>query len=549
MTRIRASRLGTRSRRISSVSRHGRPFGHNTVKSMGRRLLRPQKILDDLEWILFEKSHLNVGQYITNKQEHPSVLGASCDVFSAWSVKHNTQVAVKRIRAFMLEDKKLTKRLAREIRIWASLEHKNVLPFLGFFTEGDKKIPSLVSKWMMNGPLHKYMLTFPRCSSKTCELVRSQFVRNLIYVLDLTPSKLRGIANGLEYLHAKEIVHADLKSNNILIDSDGTPVLADFGLSITFNVSLMTTTGSVTGSTRWMAPELLLTSKHTKMSDVWAFGMVTYELLSWEIPYFEKERNPMVTLDIFRGDIPTKPDIAGCDDDHMFDVIWKLCTMCWGNPTNRPSLWTIKRHLNVLDAPEEDLNLTFPPLESLEYSEVLLRSSIRSDPNSFGVLASTRSLEPDSHSSLLTNYTLGYPYIMSTAFNQWTTGDSNIFTTGADVGTSFATSSPGQSGNSTESRLASDIFTPPSTYGVAAFGDGSSIVMEPIDHPDISSQSRVHPAYLDYRTEQRHWSPMSIYDVSPTPSIQSGTWSPMSIFTVSPHEPLDSMPISWAPIC
>lgn len=64
---------------------------------------------DDLQWILSEKSHLNIGEFITDRQEHASGLGASCDVFSAWSEKHKKKVAVKRIRAFLLEDKKFAK--------------------------------------------------------------------------------------------------------------------------------------------------------------------------------------------------------------------------------------------------------------------------------------------------------------------------------------------------------------------------------------------------------------------------------------------------------
>ncbi len=155
---------------------------------------------DDLQWILSEKSYLNIGEFITNRQEHASGLGASCDVFSAWSDKHNKKVAVKRIRAFLLKDKKfakvsnflfvlqcltlelLRKRLAREIRIWASLEHENVLPLLGYFVEGEKKLPNLVSLWMANGSLHEYMKMFARSSFKTCKMVRHPFILTIAFV-------------------------------------------------------------------------------------------------------------------------------------------------------------------------------------------------------------------------------------------------------------------------------------------------------------------------------------------------------------------------------
>ncbi len=112
--------------------------------------------------------------------------------------------------------------------------------------------------------------------------------------------KLQGIASGLAYLHSRGVIHADLKSvskfvsvflfhfnslsekQNVLISSDGTPLLADFGLSLTMSDSQAMTTTSARGSLRWMAPELFRSdsggkpSKQNKTSDVWAFGMLAY---------------------------------------------------------------------------------------------------------------------------------------------------------------------------------------------------------------------------------------------------------------------------------
>jgi len=219
-----------------------------------------------LKKILSNLSHLNLAGQIVNKQAHASGFGGSCDVFTARSIKHNTKVAVKQIRVFLTNDHKLAKRLAKEIRIWATLDHENVLPLLGYVAEGEYMTPSLISEWMENGTLHVYMSNFPRCCFETCAM-------------------LHGIASGLSYLHSKGIIHADLKSQNILISASKTPVLADFGLSLTLAHSQATMTTETTslakGTVRWMAKELFTppdgaSPKHDEHTDMWAFGMVIY---------------------------------------------------------------------------------------------------------------------------------------------------------------------------------------------------------------------------------------------------------------------------------
>ncbi len=62
--------------------------------------------------------------------------------------------------------------MAKEIEIWSLLNHDYVLPFLGYFTETSGMLPSLVSKWTVNGPLSSYMKKFPRGSLETWDLVR-----------------------------------------------------------------------------------------------------------------------------------------------------------------------------------------------------------------------------------------------------------------------------------------------------------------------------------------------------------------------------------------
>ncbi len=67
-------------------------------------------------------------------------------------------------------------RLAREICIWATLNHPNVLPLLGYLAEGENMTPSLISEWMLYGTLHEYMKLFPRCGEETCIMVQVRHI-------------------------------------------------------------------------------------------------------------------------------------------------------------------------------------------------------------------------------------------------------------------------------------------------------------------------------------------------------------------------------------
>jgi len=283
----------------------------------------PRK-MDRLEEILSSLSHLNLEGKVINRELHASAFGGSCDVYSAWSTKHNQRVAVKRIRVFMTKNRNFAKRLEKEIRIWTTLKHAHVLPLLGYVFEGQHKTPSLISVWMENGTLHTCMSTFSRNSIETCVM-------------------LIGIASGLAYLHSRGIIHADLKSHNILISDERIPLLADFGLSLAMSQSLSSsgTTSLTRGTVRWMAKELLLlpdcgSPEYNEKTDIWAFGMIAYELLSWNVPYYDKKHDQFVILAIMRGELPRKPEANG--DPHVFDKLWEFCHACWSDtPSHRPS--------------------------------------------------------------------------------------------------------------------------------------------------------------------------------------------------------------------
>ncbi|KLO07459.1 kinase-like protein [Schizopora paradoxa] len=279
--------------------------------------VQSRKRLTKVDEILSSLVHLDLEGAIVDKEETPVRFGGQCDVFRAKSIKHNKAVAVKRIRAHLDGNEAFARRLAKEIGIWATLEHENVLPLWGFIFEGSSAVPSLVSEWMDYGILPEYMEKFPRASVETCKM-------------------LVGVASGLSYLHSKGIIHADLKGQNIFVSAIESPLLADFGLSRMI-VQSGTMTVSV-GTMRWMARELLTSESNcNEKTDVWAFGMVVYELLSRGQPYADLTSNTSVWRAITSGKLPAIPKASGCGNHEIFERLWNFCRLCWQDTSSRPS--------------------------------------------------------------------------------------------------------------------------------------------------------------------------------------------------------------------
>ncbi|KZT18326.1 kinase-like protein, partial [Neolentinus lepideus HHB14362 ss-1] len=156
----------------------------------------------------------------------------------------------------------------QEALLWHSLDHPNVLPFIGIDSEMlSRNRVCLVSPWMDNGNLRAYV-TKNSLSNSDCD------------------GLLLDVAAGLEYLHENGIVHGHLRGANILISDDWHACICDFGLA-NFADPLIDSNSSIVvdrvGSVPWMAPELLRSSHDdvysypTFASDVYAFGCVCHQ--------------------------------------------------------------------------------------------------------------------------------------------------------------------------------------------------------------------------------------------------------------------------------
>jgi len=102
-------------------------------------------------------------------------------------------------------------------------------------------------------------------------------------------SMARGIADGLQYLHANGIIHRDIKSHNVLLTSDGRAKLCDFGLATLCTLTATaasSSSGRALGTFAWAAPEVMIDgAAHNAASDMYSLGIVLWELLTCDVPF------------------------------------------------------------------------------------------------------------------------------------------------------------------------------------------------------------------------------------------------------------------------
>ena len=149
---------------------------------------------------------------------------------------------------------------------------------------------------------------------------------------------LEDIAAGLEHLHKHEIVHRDLAARNVLLTGDGVAVLADFGRSrrVVDDGGVVTT--SMTGPVKWMAPEEMMEKKSSRASDVFAFGVVCYEVLTREKPWPGLSARD-AGMKVLKGERMEKPDEVRWE-------VWEVVSKCWAHEAGkRPGVEEVRGRL------------------------------------------------------------------------------------------------------------------------------------------------------------------------------------------------------------
>ncbi|KAG9051535.1 hypothetical protein FS837_004045 [Tulasnella sp. UAMH 9824] len=239
--------------------------------------------------------------------------GGSCDIYKG-KMHGRGWVAIKRPRVMELSGDVL-QRFNTEADTWSRLRSPKILRLLGTY-QIDNYI-HLVAPWCDNGDALRYVQKNP----------------DMPYVM--RKRLLYDMADGLAYLHRKNIVHGDLKLGNVMLDESMTGMLCDFGLSKMFDGHTVEAMKGG-GTYRWTAPEVHNNGPKTSASDMYAYSMCIVELLSGHPPFADVETVGAVILQIIKGSRP--PQVPETSPDGVsYAAIWKMAQLLWSPyPANRP---------------------------------------------------------------------------------------------------------------------------------------------------------------------------------------------------------------------
>ena len=207
-----------------------------------------------------------IGQSL-DKYELAEVLGegGTATVYRAHQRDIQRDVAIKVLRLKTTQSDAFVERFKREIRTIAALNHAHILKLFDYGQRDD--LIYLVMELMVGGSLHGLLENGP-------------------LPLDTISRLLEQIASALDYAHGKGIVHRDLKSLNVLLDEAHNAFLADFGMAKLVNeIVELTQSGAMMGTPTHMSPEQWRGEPVDARTDVYALGVVLYEMLSGRVPF------------------------------------------------------------------------------------------------------------------------------------------------------------------------------------------------------------------------------------------------------------------------
>ncbi len=195
--------------------------------------------------------------------------GGMAQVYKAYHSQLDRYVAVKVLRADLVEEAEFLARFRREARAVAALRHPNIVQVHDFDTQDE--LYYMVMELLEGDTLKTYLNAYRTGGER---IPPGDMVRILSDAL-----------NGLAYAHSQGIIHRDLKPANIMLTRHGQAVLTDFGIAQIVGSTQYTVAGALMGTLNYMAPEQGLTGNCDARTDIYSLGIVFYEMLTGRVPY------------------------------------------------------------------------------------------------------------------------------------------------------------------------------------------------------------------------------------------------------------------------
>ncbi|MDX8365017.1 Stk1 family PASTA domain-containing Ser/Thr kinase [Cytobacillus sp. IB215665] len=235
-----------------------------------------------------------IGKRLNDRYDIVEVVGGGgmANVYLAKDMILDREVAIKVLRLDFSHDEEFIKRFRREAQAATSLAHPNIVTIYDVGEEDN--IYYIVMEYVRGKTLKQYIQAYAPLS-----------VQETLNIMEQ-------LTSAISHAHQNQIVHRDIKPQNILVNNNGTVKITDFGIAMALSSTTITHTNSVLGSVHYLSPEQARGGLANKKSDIYSLGIVMFELLTGEIP-FSGESVVSIALKHLQSETPSpkrwNPDI------------------------------------------------------------------------------------------------------------------------------------------------------------------------------------------------------------------------------------------------
>eukprot|EP00162_Nutomonas_longa_P012773 comp21258_c0_seq1/m.45452 comp21258_c0_seq1/g.45452 ORF comp21258_c0_seq1/g.45452 comp21258_c0_seq1/m.45452 type:complete len:454 (-) comp21258_c0_seq1:640-2001(-) len=211
-------------------------------------------------------------------------------------------------------------KIMREIAIMKKLNHPHTVKLIEVLDDPESEKLYMVLEYVEGG----------------CVLSEHDREQAVKFPLNKARSYFRDVVLGLEYLHSQNIIHHDLKPENLLVTSDDRIKIGDFGVSLITSDDGDDTTMEIPGTPAFVAPECIAGAFHGKMADIWSLGVCLYQFVTGDTPF--KGSN---SIEMFENISSQTEEYPSHLPELLVDLLKRLLTK---DPETRASLHDIKQH-------------------------------------------------------------------------------------------------------------------------------------------------------------------------------------------------------------
>lgn len=207
------------------------------------------------------------GHLLNERYEIKSIIGGGgmANVYLGYDRILNRDVAIKILRLEYANDEEFIARFHREAEAATSLAHPNIV---NIYDVGEENhILYMVMEYVEGLTLKEYIQKYSPISVEEALEIMKQ------------------VTSAIAHAHANNLIHRDIKPQNILINNNGQVKVTDFGIAIALSATSLTQTNSILGSVHYLSPEQARGGYATKKSDIYSLGIVLFELLTGRLPF------------------------------------------------------------------------------------------------------------------------------------------------------------------------------------------------------------------------------------------------------------------------